>query len=217
METLDTDGRTLSMYVTGPDSDDSPGILLAHAWWGFNDCFRDLCDRLASEGFLVVAPDLYDGDVASTIEEAEALASELDQTTAIKDVEAAFDFLRNHENVSGGLGVLGISLGVGYALWTVRNRISEVDAAVLFYGNGGGQFAETSTAVLGHFAEHDEFDSERDVEALRERLLAGDGPVTFHRYSDTEHWFFESDRPEYDAEASQMAWSRTVEFLQTEL
>jgi carboxymethylenebutenolidase len=210
IETVDVDDRDLQMYVTEPESGDHPGVLLVHAWWGLNECFRALCDRLARESFLVVAPDLYDGDVASTIEEAEALSSALDQTEATTDVSAAFDFLRDHENVAGGLGVTGVSMGVGYALWVVRNRANAVDATVLFYGNGGGEYADTSTAFLGHFAEH-------DVEALRERLQAGDGAVTFHTYPNTEHWFFESDRPEYDEEAAQLAWSRTVEFLRTEL
>lgn len=217
METVEVGDRDLPMYVTEPELGDYPGVLLLHAWWGLNECFRDLCDRLVREGFLVVAPDLYDGDVASTIEEAEALSSALDQTEAIKDVGAAFDFLCDHENVAGRLGVKGFSMGVGYALWAVRNRANDVDASVLFYGNGGGEFSDTSTAFLGHFAEHDEFNNERDVEALRERLQAGDGAVTFHTYPNTEHWFFESDRPEYDEEASQLAWSRTVEFLRTEL
>ena len=217
IETLEANGRDLQMYVTEPESGERPGILLLHAWWGFNECFRDLCDRLAQEGFLVVAPDLYDGDVASTIEEAEALSSALDQTEAQKDVRAAFDFLHEHENVAGGLGLTGFSMGVGYALWVVRNRANDVDAAVLFYGNGGGEYADTSTAFLGHFAEDDEFNNERDVEALRERLQAGNGDVTFHTYSNTQHWFFESDRPEYDEAASELAWSRTVEFLRTKL
>ena len=71
IETVEVDDRDLQMYVSEPESDDYPGVLLVHAWWGFNECFRDLCDRLAREDFLVVAPDLYDGDIASTIEEAE--------------------------------------------------------------------------------------------------------------------------------------------------
>lgn len=217
MKTLEVGNHDLRIYVTRPEAGDHPGVLLIHAWWGFNDCFRDLSDRLAREGFVVVAPDLYDGEVASTIEEADAMSSSLDSTRAVEDVGAAFDFLREHENVAGGLGVVGISMGVGYELWVVRNRANDVHAAVLFYGNGGGDFEGTSTTFLGHFAAQDEFDSPRDIEALRERLQAGEGPVTFHTYPDTEHWFLESDRPEYDEEATSLAWSRTVEFLRSEL
>ena len=81
---------------------------------------------------------------------------------------------------------MGFSMGVGYALWVVRNRANDVEATVLFYGNGGGEYADTSTAFLGYFAEHDEFNNKRDVEALHERLQAGDGAVTFHTYPNTE-------------------------------
>lgn len=217
LKTLEVGNRDLRMYVTHPEAGDHPGVLMVHAWWGFNDCFRDLCDRLAREGFIVVAPDLYGGEVASTIEEADAMSSALDSTRAIEDVGAAFDFLREHENVAGGLCVMGISMGVGYVLGVVQNRANDVDAAVLFYGNGGGDFEDTYTTFLGHFAEHDEFDSARNIEALRERLQAGEESVTFHTYPDTEHWFLESDRPEYDEEAASLAWSRTVEFLRTGL
>ncbi|AUV84246.1 dienelactone hydrolase family protein (plasmid) [Salinigranum rubrum] len=217
LKILDVDDHDLRMYIATPGAGNHPGVLMLHAWWGFNDCFRDLCDRLAREGFIVVAPDLYEGEIASTIQTADAMSSALDTSRVIDDVSAAFDFTRQHENVAGGLGVVGISMGVEYAFWVVQSRANDVDAAVLFYGNGAGNFEEISTTFLGHFAEHDEFNSPRHIRALRERLQAGDGSVTFHTYPDTEHWFMESDRAEYDEKAASLAWSRTVEFLRTEL
>lgn len=217
LKSLHVGNHDLRVYVTAPGAGDYPGVLVLHAWWGFNDCFRDLCDRLAREGFTVVAPDLYEGEVASTIQEADEMSSALDSTRAMEDVTAAFDFTRDHENVAGGLGVVGISMGVEYEFWVVQNRPTDVDAAVLFYGNGPGNFEDTSTSFLGHFAENDEFNSRHHVEALRERLQAGEGPVTFHTYPETEHWFVESDRTEYDEEAASLAWSRTVAFLRAEL
>ncbi|WP_254532726.1 dienelactone hydrolase family protein [Natrinema gelatinilyticum] len=217
MESISIDDRELPLYVTAPGSNSYPGILLVHAWWGFNECFRDICDRLASEGFLVVAPDLYHGDVASTTDEADAVSSALDATRAVEDVSAAFDFLRTHQRLANGLGVIAASMGVYYALRMVQDRPDDIDATVVFYGTSDGDYVETSTAVLGHFGENDPFEPEPNVEAFRERVQAGDGPVTFHTYPDTEHWFFESDRPEYDEDAAELAWSRTVEFLRAEL
>lgn len=217
METISVDDRELQIYVTSPGSDSSPGLLLVHAWWGFNECFRDICDRLAEEGFLVVAPDLYHRDIASTIDEADALSSELDATRAVEEVSAAFEYLRNHQRLANGLGVMAASMGVYYALSVVQDQPDDIDAAVLLYGTSDGEYEETSTAVLGHFAENDQFESKPDVEAFRERLQAGDGLVTFHTYPDTGHWFLESDRPEYDEDAAEVAWSRTIEFLRAEL
>ena len=217
MESISINDRELQLYVTSPGSESYPGIFLVHAWWGLNECFRDICDRLAKEGFLVVAPDLYHGNVASTIDEADAMSSKLDITRASEDVSAAFGYLRNHQQLVNGLGVMAVSMGVYYALRVVQNRPDDIDAAVLFYGTSDGDYEETSMAVLGHFAENDQFESKRYVEALRERLQAGDGSVTFYTYPNTEHWFFESDRLEYDEDAAELAWSRTVEFLRAEL
>lgn len=209
--------RELPLYVTAPDSGSHPGILLVHAWWGLNRSFRGICGRLAKEGFLVVAPDLYHGDIASTIDEADAMSSGLDVTRGIEDVFAAFDYLQNHQRLANGLGVMAASMGVHYALRVVRDQPDDVDAAVILYGTSDGEYGETSTAILGHFGETDEFNSEPEVEALRKRLQAGDGPVTFYTYPDAEHWFFESDRPEYDEDAAEVAWSRTIEFLRDQL
>lgn len=217
MESISLDGRELPLYVTAPESNSYPGILLVHAWWGLNECFRNICDQLAGEGYLVVAPDLYHGDVASTIDEADAMSSDLDATRAIEDVSAAFGYLRDHQRLADGLGVMAASMGVYYALKMVRDRPDDIDAAVLFYGTSEGDFGGTSTAVLGHFGENDEFETESYVDAFRARLQAGDGSVTFHTYPGTEHWFLESDRPEYDEDANELAWSRTVEFLRAEL
>ena len=207
----------LPLYVTSPDSGSHPGILLVHAWWGLNECFRDIAERLAREGYVVVAPDLYHGDVASTIEEADAMSSGLDVTRAVRDVDAAFEYLQQHQRLASGLGVMAASMGVYYALKLVQEQPDDIDAAILFYGTSDGEYEGTSTAILGHFGENDDFNTEDEVEALQERLQTGDGPVTFYTYPDAEHWFCESDRPEYDEDAAEVAWSRTVDFLQEHL
>lgn len=216
-ESITVGDRNLRLYVTAPDSSSHPGVLLLHPWWGFNEVMRNVCDRLAEAGFLVVAPDLYYGAVATTIEEAEAIESDLDGARAIEDIVAALASLREHPRLDGRLGMIGFSMGAFYGLKVVQNRPNEVDAAVLFYGTSDGEFVDTTTSVLGHFAEHDQFENPDDVASLHERLEARAGEVTFHTYAETEHWFFEADRPEYDEGAAELAWSRTMEFLRSEL
>lgn len=217
MNFLSVGDRELPLYVTAPDSDSHPGILLVHAWWGLNECFRDIADRLSKEGYLVVAPDLYQGDVASTIDEADAMSSGLDVARAVEDINAAFDYLQQHRGHANGLGVMAASMGVYYALKLVQDQPDEIDATILLYGTSDGEYEGTSTAILGHFGESDDFNSEPEVHALRERLQVGDGPVTFYTYPDAEHWFFEPDRPEYDEPAAELAWTRTSKFLQDNL
>ena len=208
--------RSFRLYVATPKSESRPGVLVLHPWWGLNEFLRGVCDRLADAGFLVVAPDLYDGTVATTIEEAEAIESTLDGTHAIEDITAALEYLREHPRRTDGLGLVGFSMGAYYGLMVIENRPMVVDAAILFYGTNEGEYEETTTAFLGHFAKNDQFESPDAVEALRDRLQAGAGSVTFHTYPDTEHWFFEADRPEYDEAAAELAWERSIEFLRAE-
>ena len=61
-----SDTEKIPAYVALPESGEGPGVVVLHAWWGLNDFFKGLCDRLAQEGFVAVAPDLYDGAVATT-------------------------------------------------------------------------------------------------------------------------------------------------------
>jgi len=90
-----------------------------HAWWGLNDFFRDFCDRLAREGFVVLAPDLFSGKVARTIEQAEQLTSQLNETEDIPPlVLSAFDELSKHPAITGNaLGTIGFSFGAYWARW----------------------------------------------------------------------------------------------------
>lgn len=62
--------RIAKGYLAIPDRGEGPGVLVLHAWWGLNDFFKNLCDRLAGEGFAAFGPDLYDGKIAVSIEEA---------------------------------------------------------------------------------------------------------------------------------------------------
>ena len=120
-------------YLAQPKSGVGKGVLVIHAWWGLNQFFRDLCDRLAGEGFLVLAPDLYHGKTAATIEEAKKLRSKLKQETVAQEITQAADQLHRVCCSSGqGLGVMGFSLG-GY--WA-----SLAGGAKSQPGNGDGDF-----------------------------------------------------------------------------
>ena len=225
------DSVSVSGYLAIPPGGTGPGILLMHAWWGLNDFFKSLADRLANEGFVVLAPDLYDGKTTSEIDGAKELITALDSRymEAIKQEEAALDYLRKHPALSSNrVGAIGFSMGAGYAAWLAALR-REVAAVVLIYGGSdvgfyvssehGPDYAnQTEAAFLGHFAEGDEWEPDEGVRQLEAQLKAAGRDATFHFYSGVGHWFMESNRPDvYNPEAADLAWERTVSFFHDKL
>jgi carboxymethylenebutenolidase len=194
------------------------GILVLHAWWGLNEVVRRFCDRLAGEGYLVLAPDLYNGGIATTIAEAKKLRSKMDRDTLRRQIAAAVDQLAGSPEIGGKpVGLIGFSLGAYFAFGLLDKKPAEVAALVAYYGTGGGKFVKTQAAFLGHFAEDDDFEPAPGVLDFEQRLRAAGKQVTFHIYPGTRHWFCEPDRPEYVEQAAELAWQRTVEFLHQHL
>ncbi|MBM4431757.1 MAG: dienelactone hydrolase family protein [Chloroflexi bacterium] len=206
-------------HLSLPHSGSGPGLLVLHAWWGLNDFFRGLCDRLAGEGFVAYAPDLYRGKLATNVDEAKRLRSGMDRKQTGADLTAALAYLRGLGAVSGGkLGLLGFSLGANLALGLSVEQPEAIGAVVLFYGTRGGDYTPAQAAYLGHFAQSDEWVAASGVQKLHKALRAADRPATFHTYAGTGHWFFEADRPEaYHPEAAALAWQRTLAFLRARL
>lgn len=204
-------------FLAVPPTGKGPGVLVLHAWWGLNATIKAFCTRLAQSGFVVFAPDLYHGKVADTIADAETLGKALDATflQAKSEIAAAAMFLNERvEGAGRGLAVVGFSLGVYYALDLAAADPEHIRSVVIFYGTGGGDYSSSRAAYLGHFAENDEFEPQSNVDDLEESLKRAGCPVTFFRYKDTGHWFFEPDRSQaYNQAAASLAWDRTLAFL----
>lgn len=213
---------TYNRYLALPPSGTGPGVLVLHAWWGLTGVFRDFCDRLAEAGFVALAPDLYSGRTAKTVEEAEALKNQWnEEKEAPPVVLAAVDDLRSNPAVKGrGLGTVGFSMGGFWALWLAEKKPDLIKAVTIFYSTEGGyvNFEKSQAAFLGNFAESDPYEPLEGVADMEKRLQAAGRPVDFYTFPGTSHWFFEHDRPSaYNPKAARMAWDRTVEFLHKEL
>jgi carboxymethylenebutenolidase len=224
-------GETIRIEAAGGDTDTylaparpSPGppVLLLHAWWGLNDVMRNLADKLAGDGFTVMAPDLFDGVVSTTIEDADAFTTSIEQGDGRSDglnpdritgrVQAALDHLLAHPDVRGDrAGIVALSFGGWYGSQVAAAR-SDVAAFVSIYSDVFE--APGGAAYLGHFAELDSFVDSTQV-ADTEKAL-GEGSAA-HIYPGMKHWFMESDRPEFDEEAAELAYSRTLKFLRANL
>ena len=204
-------------YLSAP-AGGGPGVLVLHAWWGLSDGVRQVCDRLAAEGFVALAPDLCAGRSARTIPEAKALVEGLDEDAASERAADALAELRGHPAVRGQLGAVGFSMGVWFAL-QLATLVDDLEAVVLYYGTAGGiDHTRHRAAVLGHFAERDEWEPQAEVAALEEELRHAGRAVRFHVYPGAGHWFAEADRPEaHDPATASLAFRRTVGFLRTQL
>lgn len=213
--TFNVNGRSTAGYLALPAVPDAPGVIVLHAWWGLNPIFKDLCDRLASEGFAVFAPDLNNGQVARTIDEAKQLMPEDEEEQRHPVVAAAPDFLREQPGVRRGpFAVIGFSMGAAWALVLASEHAEEIDKVVLFYGNYEGMDVSNIRAdILGHFSDTDEWEPVEGVRATEAAMQTVGLKTTFHFYAKKAHWFFEPDRPEYDPQAAELAWARTLEFL----
>lgn len=222
--TVEVAGSRLTGYLARPTMP-GPGVLVLHAWWGLNDFFKQMCDRLAGEGFLVFAPDLNFGKIATTVVEAEGLEegreSEKMQTAAVN----AIAFLKEQVAQQGepqftnaGIALVGFSMGASWSMLLASNMPQDVRAVVLFYGMEGIDLTPVRAAFQGHFAETDEYTKREWADELEKELRGLGLRAEFHHYPGTGHWFFESDRPEaYSQADAELAFQRMVTFLRREL
>jgi carboxymethylenebutenolidase len=215
---LNVNNRPVNAYLALPASGTGPGILVLHAWWGLKPFFKQLCDRLAKQGFVAFAPDLNRGEIATTISEAEALRKKEDSPFTEATVMAAKDYLLKTPALEGNtIAVMGFSMGAAWSLWVAAAAPEQVSAVTLFYGIYGVNFGEMNAKILGHFAEVDEWEPLDGVRAVEKEMKAAGLDVTFHVYPGVSHWFMEDDRPEYDPAVAAQAWERTIDFLKKEL
>jgi carboxymethylenebutenolidase len=202
-----------------PSSGKGRGVLVIHAWWGLNNFFKGVCDRLAGEGFVAVAPDLSEGQVATTPAAAKRQRAKPKREPTYKTLIRFIEELVHHPAVQGAsIGVVGFSMGGHWALWLSQRPELPIGAMVTFYGARAGDYTKSNAAFMGHFAEHDEWVSEAAIKKLKKSLETAGRNPEFFVYPETNHWFFESDRADvFSLEAAKLSWKRTLRFLRKNL
>ena len=213
---LEANGKAFNAYLVSTSSG-GPGVLVLPSWFGLKPYFRQVCDRLAENGYTTLGLDYYNGRIGNTIERAQALQekaeSDLDAMGAM--VKVAKDHLVSLCR-DKPVAIVGFSMGTDWAVITAASE-PDVAAIVLFYGGWVGDFSKMKSRVLGHYAEIDEYQSPQRTNSMVENLKAAGVDVTIYNYPGTAHWFMEEDRPEYSPSASSLAWERTLEFLKQSL
>jgi len=193
------------------------GVVVLHAWWGLNDDVRRYADRLSEDGYAVMAPDMFKGQVTDRIEEADRLSQEGDANHPELVAFDAVDRLAAQLPPGAPIATLAFSFGAPYAIWTPSERRAVV-ATVVYYGAWAGDWVTKSKApLLGHFAEDDPFTTADEVAEFEAAFTGAGREMTKHVYPGTKHWFAEPSRPEYDAAAADLAFERTLAFLRERL
>jgi carboxymethylenebutenolidase len=196
-----------------------PTVVLIQEWWGVNDHIRDLADRLAKEGFLVVAPDLYHGKTTKDATEAGKLMTELDTLAAVKDIAGAVAYLEAHPRGNGKVGVVGFCMGGALTLASACH-VDGLSAVVPFYGIPPAEkvdYAKVTAPVMMHVAKRDEWVTVGKAEAIKKQLDDRGHPMELHVY-DADHAFVNDTRPEvYSKDNAKRAWDQTTAFFKKHL
>jgi carboxymethylenebutenolidase len=216
-----SNGHECEGYLAKPASGKGPGVVVIQEWWGLNDNIKDIANRLATEGFVALAPDLYHGNVTSEPDEAGKLMMSMKMDEAAKDMAGAVDYLVGLDAATGDkVGSIGYCLGGGLSLYLASLK-PQVGACVIYYGILPGSqpdLSKVQAPVLGHYAENDGFASPAAARDLEMKLKSLGKQVEFHTYAGTEHAFFNDTRPEvYNAQASKLSWERTLAFYRQHL
>ncbi len=220
------DGGEFEAFCAVPESGTGPGMLVFQEIFGVNENIRTLCERLASSGFVALAPDMFwrieprfERKDESGFADAMAMIGKFDQDAGRQDITSAFAHLLAMPECTGKTGAVGFCLGgtlTYVTAATARANGKGPDAAVSYYGSGIHdmlQLAENiECPIMFHYGDRDPFIPQEQVAAV-EDALGGRPNVTVHHY-DAGHAFSNWDAPSmYDETASNEAWSRTIVFL----
>ena len=214
-----TNGTATPGYLARP-ARPGPGVIVIQEWWGLVPQIEHVADRLAEEGFVALAPDLYHGQSTTSPDQAGKLMMSLRIDEAARDLAAAIDYLAAlPEVIAPKVGTMGFCMGGALSLFAAC-RNPEVGAAVVFYGghpNVQPDLKSLEAPVLGIFAGKDTFVTPQMVAGLDSQLTQLGKRHTFHTYAGATHAFFNEERPEvYDPAAAADAWAKSIAFLRRE-
>lgn len=221
--TFPSGSGTAHGYLTLPDSGSGPGVVVIQEWWGLTDHIAEVCDRLARQGFVALAPDLFGGRTTHDADEAGSMMMSLPVDQATRDLGGAVDFLLRHEAVtSSKVGAVGFCMGGGFVLLLAAQQGDKIGGAVPFYGVGPAvpqSYTGLTAAVQGHYGENDAFYPADDAKRQAEQIRAESGAEVEFFFYPAAHAFHNDANTlgTYDAHNAQLAWDRTVEFLRSHL
>jgi carboxymethylenebutenolidase len=194
-------------------------VLLIHGSGGLSDRVKGFTDHFARDGFFALALDLFDGRTATDNAAREALVNEANSNPAkaAETIAAWIEWLKADRRTNGKVGVVGWSFGARWALEASIN--TPVAATVVYVGlvqRGAKDLARLKGPVMLHLAERDDDVSKPDVKWFEKTMAEAGKSVEVHWYPG-DHYFPFPNVPSYDKELADAAWTRTIQFLHTNL
>ena len=194
-----------------------PAIIVIHEWWGLNDWVKDQAAKLADQGYVALAMDLYRGKVATTPDMAHEIMRGVPEDRAMRDLHAAFQFLQTQPDVrKDRIGAIGWCMGDGYSL-DVALQEPTLAADVINYGHlatDPESLKKINAPILGLFDGQDQGITPDDVRKFEAAMKQQGKKIDINIYDDAGHGFENpNNKTGYRPEDAADAWKRTVSFL----
>ena len=219
----------MGLYLSLPEGPGPfPAVVVIQHQWGVDDFTQEMTHRLASAGYMGIAPVLYHRDPPDCTDDAPTRRARLRDDNLIKDVASTVDFLKTHPHVDAErIGIIGFCMG-GRVVYLMAAAIPEIKVACSYYGGnvmaswGDGptpfdRTGEISCPVIGHFGDLDKNPSPEDMRKIDAEMTRLGKLHEFHSYPDADHGFMNYLGPRYNVDAEKGSWPRTLTFFERHL
>jgi carboxymethylenebutenolidase len=201
-----------------------PAVIMIHEWWGLNEHIKNQADILAKEGYVVLAVDLYRGEVAADSNRAMELTSSVrnNSASAIDNLQSAVNYVKSLEMVDGSrIASLGWCFGGDWSLQLALNSSENpLAATIVYYGRPVTDTASLSSIswpILGIFGDQDQAIPVESVKQFTSALNASGVTNEIYLYEGVGHAFANPSGDNYAPKETADAWQKTIGFLRTYL
>lgn len=214
-------GGSIKALLSKPAAAKKPlgGIVIVHENRGLNPYIEDVARRAALAGFITIAPDALTplGGYPGSDDKGRELQAKRDKNEMLEDFIAAFEYLKQHKDCNGKVGVVGFCFG-GWISNMMAVKLPDLAAAVPFYGSQPARedVASIKAPLLLHFGELDTHVN-AGWPAYEAALKEEHKAYTAYMYPGVNHGFHNDTTPRYDKAAAELAWKRTIGFFKEKL
>jgi carboxymethylenebutenolidase len=209
-------GKTGGFLAEPGASGKYPGVIVIHEVWGLVDHIKDVSMKLAREGYVTLAVDLFDGKTLTKLEDGRKLREQLTEEKILADLNSGHAYLKTLKNVKPHrIGSVGFCMGGGLSLLLACHN-PEIAAAVVFYGRNPSPIdlvRNLRCPLLGNYAGADVAITEADINLLKETLKKYGIAFDIKTYPGAPHGFFNDTRESYRPDAAKDVWERVLTFF----